>query len=59
MILRIFQKTIVHIKTLYTPFSSVKVLVYYFNYQFWETKFHLSPFAHKVPEIEFEHHIYE
>ena len=30
------------------------LLVYYFNYQFWDTKFHLSPFVQKVPKINLD-----
>ena len=41
-------------KTYHAVLHSV-VLVYYFNYKFWETDLHLSPFVQKVPENEFGH----
>ena len=34
------------------------VQVYHFNYQLSETKFRLSPFVQKMPEIKFGHHFY-
>ena len=39
-------------------YSQLRLLLYYFNYRFWEYKFHLSPFVQKVPKIEFGHHFY-